>query len=1458
MKSGRIVHIILAALLVAYAGSSIVMHSRSVRDEAMECISGIAGHLIGTEVSIGDADFSRPFGIDLKDLVLLTPDSDTLMTSDVLSVRLKLLPLLRKQLEISGVRLIRPDIRISRDSIGAVPNYQFLLDRIAKNKDADDGNTDGSVSINSIIIRNGRISSDIADQPQDSLFRTSHVGLSRLNANISVKTLSADTARVIIRDLSFRERAGFMLRGFRASVEAGARQTDIWGADIRTADSRLQFDRASFGIGMDGSAGGAIPVRIISGPSHLNPSDFASFMPQLSSADTRIAVNVDIDGDTERLRISSLDFSSDEKGLLLTVSGGLNNVTDSISADRLTARYSGTAATYGWIRQTLAGFGIRIPETIGSSIGNTDISLTCDGDIGSHVIGCDVRTSAAGSLYALYSGQSGVRKLKVSSGSLNIGRITGNRSLGRVRMQADARCDTRDSLNVSGYADIRIPMLEYDGYSYDSIHISGNLLNGRYTASAKISDSHARLTASADYRPSANSLSVRLNADSIDLAATGLNAKDSVSIISGDMTAILTGSDIDNIRGRITVNDLQYTNPTGTRPFHTIELLIRDYMEEQTMASLSSEFINVSIAGRYKFSTLARSVNGIFKESLPSLYGGLMKGRKDISHSDNLFDIRLTVNDNDIPEQMLGIPLRFNDMLILNVHVDDASEKGGITLMAPSVSYGEYGITGTNLFLDRTGVDLSMTVSSDISSGTAQPTSLSGFIGGSDDRLSGLFTWKGPDEEQFSGNLIATATFGPYDSSSDGLKWQLDIDNSNLVFNGTDWRIDNTCMVASSGRYDIRNFLISHEDQFLSAEGTVSADSTDMVTLRMQKIDLADLMGMTGRNALDLSGITSGEIVARSVLARPILSGSIQADGLGLLGTHFGDVALDGRWNNDSRKVEISTDIESEEGEMTYIGGTYSPLSDSIDFGIDATNLDVYFLNHLLPESVFREVRGNVTTIQGLRLSGTVSSMDLEGAAILHDGYFDVAPNNCRYTIDGDTLRFEPGNMIFRGIHVNDEKGNQGIMNCYVGHTHMHDFTVSLDVASEGIKIYSVPKTETATIYGEMYVGGHPQLISTSGSTSITGPCISAPGTEIHLNIGRNSSSDYQFLTIRDAELAGNEEQKMEKPQATRIRKSSSGFSMSLDLEATDDAQIYIDMGSINGRTTGRGNMQLNYSSRSGMSIFGSYQASGGKCALSLQDLLRKEFTLLGSSRIVFNGDINSSSLDIHASHSVSSVSLLDLDASAGNSSRVNVNCLMDVTGTIGNPQLGFNVELPQGSPDENDLVRNAVSTEEQRNMQFMYLLALGKFYTYDYSGNGGEGSNNSTAAMESLLNSTVNGQINNLLAQVISSNNFTLSSNVSTGYLSENNDATFVDNTFEGILEARLLNNRLIMNGNFGYRQNALNNSSNFIGDFELKWLLFPKAGISILGYNRNNQRYFTKTTLNTQGIGVAYQTDF
>ena len=146
----------------------------------------------------------------------------------------------------------------------------------------------------------------------------------------------------------------------------------------------------------------------------------------------------------------------------------------------------------------------------------------------------------------------------------------------------------------------------------------------------------------------------------------------------------------------------------------------------------------------------------------------------------------------------------------------------------------------------------------------------------------------------------------------------------------------------------------------------------------------------------------------------------------------------------------------------------------------------------------------------------------------------------------------------------------------------------------------------------------------------------------------------------------------------------------------------------------------------------------------------------------------------------------------------------MNVSGDVRRPDLNFDIAFPTLTQDVDRRVRSIISTNDMMNRQIIYLLALNRFYTPDFM-NMGQSRNNE---LVSVASSTLSSQLGNILGQL--SENW----NISPNFRSEKGD--FSDMEVELALSSQLLNNRLIFNGNFGYRDNTVNNNT-FIGDFDL-----------------------------------------
>ena len=319
-------------------------------------------------------------------------------------------------------------------------------------------------------------------------------------------------------------------------------------------------------------------------------------------------------------------------------------------------------------------------------------------------------------------------------------------------------------------------------------------------------------------------------------------------------------------------------------------------------------------------------------------------------------------------------------------------------------------------------------------------------------------------------------------------------------------------------------------------------------------------------------------------------------------------------------------------------------------------------------------------------------------------------------------------------------------------------------------------------------------------------------------------------------------------------RESDTDIRLNLLIDATPDATMKIIMDPIAGdyiSGRGTGNIRTEFFNKGDVKMFGSYRISQGVYKFSLQEVIRKDFIIRDGSSITFNGSPLDATLDIKAGYTVNSASLNDLmpnEATSGYISQTNVkvNCMMDLTGQLTSPDVKFDIELPNERDEVQAIVRNYIPTDEQMNMQILYLLAIGKFYTPENLG-----ATQNSNMMSSVVSSTLSGQLNNALSNILDVNNWNFGTNFSTG------ERGWTDMEFETMLSGQLLNNRLLINGNFGYRDNPMANT-NFVGDFEAEWLVNRSGDIRLKAYNETNDRYYTRTNLTTQGIGIIFKKDF
>ena len=212
---------------------------------------------------------------------------------------------------------------------------------------------------------------------------------------------------------------------------------------------------------------------------------------------------------------------------------------------------------------------------------------------------------------------------------------------------------------------------------------------------------------------------------------------------------------------------------------------------------------------------------------------------------------------------------------------------------------------------------------------------------------------------------------------------------------------------------------------------------------------------------------------------------------------------------------------------------------------------------------------------------------------------------------------------------------------------------------------------------------------------------------------------------------------------------------------------------------------------------------------------------------------------------------LTDLDESFAQDkdltrTNVPVHALILVDGDMRQPNIDFKLRFPSMTNNNvENKVNSIISTKDMMNRQIIYLLALNRFYTPEYMSSTTKGNE-----LASVASSTISSQLSSMLGEL--SDNWSISPN----FRSDKGD--FSDVEVDLALSSRLLNNRLLFNGNFGYRDKTMNENT-FIGDFDIEYLLNRAGNVRLKAYNRyNDQNYYLKSATTTQGVGIVFRRDF
>lgn len=1486
--------VILAVPAILYTALSLPPVQRWLCEAAENELS----KLIATDIDIDHVQISPFSRVTLHGVTLTDSAGQSIAEISKLGAGININSYLFKDLiTIDYAEIIGLNAHIQRDSIGAPLNIQPIIDAL-KPKDKSKPPTKFDFQINTVVLRTSAISYDVlSEAKKESVFDHNHIAINNLRADIQLPQLKNNDFIVNLRRFAFDEQSGFSLKNLSAWLHISEKQLGLKNLILTLPNSELKLNNQQIAI----NGFNQLPAALLQHPidlhllegSHLAISDISPFMPQLSDLNMTFDTELHLCGTANDIEIKNFNLSHNPS-VDIAISGNIENLLDttatygvSVNIPQLKAKIDAPKAI-----ATATKFATIAPElrTILSNLAAVDLTASLSGNKSYGNLSTKIQSSKVGTIEAIADYSRPLRAKGISAthltGTIAAQNFSGaelmsglnNALIGLTDFNGQLEFDitTKSKKIPEGTAQIGVESATFRGLTVSNLSADASNTNGLIEASAFVENSQlfADIQATAEIESTEKKLDFKAEIENLDINRVKqptINTPQTISLKAGGS---LAGTNIDDISGHIDIESLLMQQPG--RPdlsLRNISVASTRHADADTI-TLQSEIADATIAGRYHLSTIVPVAKTIIARTIPVLTGEMATQTFESNEATdlgfNVLNYAVTVKDLEPLSPLAKLPVKILDPVKINGGFNSQLGRMDIRLLAPYLQQGNKIIENTSLQAGIISAD-SVTDPADgyMYFTTTLPTKkgLATVITTTDvsnNQADTRVEWKIDRERNFSGDISISAIFSRNDENNN-LHTDIHINPSKAVFNDTVWTVDPAQITIEGKEIDVTGFRAWRDRQSITMSGRASENPADTITLNLENISLDYVFETLDIPTAMFGGNATGTFYATELLTgKPVAyTPCLNVQGMTYNYSLLGDAKIKSHWDNDRKSVAIIADIHQNNDRHSYVDGEIFVTADSLDLSFKADRLNIGFLKPYMA-AFASDVKGYASG--DARLWGNFKLIDMIGDIYGEDVGLTIGFTNCTYTTT-DSVKLRPGSIDINNLTIHDAYGNPAKLNGRVRHKCFKEPEFDFRITeAKNLLVYDVKENTEHPWYGRIFGNGGATITGAPGIVDIgVNMSTAANSTFTFVLSDALSAQDYKFITFRDRDQAKKDSIAAANalpPAVAKLKReleakqgvgTSSAYSMNFNIDINQQALITLVMDPVGGdriKAYGDGNLRMSYdSANEDLRMNGTYTLERGSYNFTLQEIIIKDFKINSGSSITFLNDPYAAQLDLVAKYQVKA-NLTDLDESfledkELNRTNVPVDALLIVKGDMRQPEISFDLDLPTLTPDTKRKVKSIISTDDMMSRQVLYLLALNRFYTPEYMNNSSHGSE-----LASVASGTISSQLSNILGQI--SDNWAIAPN----FRSDRGD--FTDMEFDVALSSSLLNNRLILNGNLGYRDKSLNNNS-FVGDFDIEYLLNSSGTIRLKAYNRyNDQNYYYKSAQTTQGVGIMFKRNF
>lgn len=1404
----HIISCIIWTIFALYVILIVLLHLPPVQTFLGSTVATALAQKFGTEVSVGRINLGFFNRIIIDDVRMLDQKGDSMIYASRLSAKVDLLPLKDGKISVSSAQLFGLRANIYRQNAKSDMNIQFMLDSLASKDTTQHKPLD--LRIGSVIIRHGSIAYNQRDIASAAgVFSPQHIGISNLSAHIALHHLTDNDIHLSIKKIAFTDKSGLQVKNLRFKVNADKHQARLSDFQLELPKSHLLLEDliATYRTNEKGTLISET-LQFEGGikPSLITLSDVACFAPILRKWNDALYIDTHFSGTSTSARIHQLHFKTQSGSILLKANAKASDWNRKLHwlANIETLRVSDEG-----VEQIAANLGskVKIPKEV-LRLGNIYYKGVASGKGKSQIGTKGVLRTDAGNV-EIDAHQNGKQLYaKVDTKGINLGKILDNAKLGIIAAHIIAQ-GTKEHLVAKG----EIPLFDFNNYRFSNIRLDGSYNKGLIDGLASIADPNINLQVAGKYSIPKKQYEAQLNLAHLQPTVLGVKMADNT----------------------YTLNDIRVSAKNEGAD---------SYLD------LEAPFANIHVKGQYDYGTLVQTMTNMLASKLPTLPGI----GKTSNKARNNFSIEAEIASTEILQRMLGVPLDILQPLVIDGNISDLDRSVNLTAQLPAFSYNGSDYSGGSLQMNTEGDTLK--VDAHIKTGAAGSTSPTLHVkaAAADNTLMASLGYNNHSKSlPIHGALNAEAQF--YKKTNNVSTAHVDIKPSVIHIGEKPWKVHPADITYSKNHLEIENFEVSHGDQHVAVNGLATPNKEDSIVAQLKDVDVEYILNLVNFHSVDFSGKASGKAIVKSIFNDPDAYAKLDIKDFEFEHGPMGILHANVSFNKELSQIDINAVADEGEEHQTLIDGYVSPKRNYIDLGIEAQGTNMKFMESFcgsFMDDIQARAHGKVNLV------GDLSNINLVGD-IYATGKMHMKQLGTEYSFKNLHAHAIPDDILLNNDTIFDRNHNMALVSGGIHHKHLTRLSYDLTLKAHNFLGYDTHEFGDNTFYGTVNVTGEVGIHGKSGETIIDIDAEPGPGSIFVYNVASpDAISDKSFIHWHDIAPELTDSLKLQQKDADDDIDFSSDMRINFLVNATPNLTLKLMMDPQSGdyiTLNGNGVLRANWFNKGSFDMFGNYVVDHGVYKLTIQNVIKKDFEFMPGGTIAFGGNPYNAPLNLQAKYTVNGVPLSDLSIGRSfSSNNIRVDCLMNITGTPQSPSVDFSMDLPTVNTDAKQMIYSVINSQEEMNQQVLYLLAIGRFYAQTKNNQSSEDADQqsqTSLAMQSFLSGTISQQLNTVLSNVVKSNNWNFGANISTG------DEGFNNAEFEGILSGRLLNNRLLFNGQFGYRDNA-NATQSFIGDFDLRYLIFPSGNLAVRMYNQTNDRYFTRNSLNTQGLGLIMKKDF